>query len=168
MKEDWPRICTNTQLYRQLFKSVVIDIFKVISFLTKKKLFQALIGRDLRAAEQKLLESLPNISTAPISLFEKRTGKFDALLGVGISNGLQGFVHFLDFHLENFRAVASFFDNIQKIREDCSKYEKTSMDANVESIRVALAEDFSEIVGRYSKIFMLLSNVERQKENRKK
>ena len=44
--------------------------------------------------------------------------------------------------------VAAFFDAVQKARENCSKYEKISMDAQVETIREALAEDFAEIVTR--------------------
>ena len=91
IKEDWPKIAeTKTRIYRNLFKTVIIDKFKV-HYPPFSNIYQvqSLVGRDLQQIEQNLLQHLPNVSTAPLPLFEKRTGKFDALLGVGISSGLQ-------------------------------------------------------------------------------
>ncbi|CAI4230250.1 unnamed protein product [Auanema sp. JU1783] len=124
-RENWPRVITNSTLYQNFFQTALLNKF------------QALMERDLSNLEQEFLNKLSLISLAPHPLFEKRAGKFDSLLGVGISRGL-------------YDAVTVLFEGVQVIRKHCSQYEKVGLEAELVSLKESFAEGLVSIIERIS------------------
>uniref|UniRef100_A0A1I7WVR2 SH3 domain-containing protein n=1 Tax=Heterorhabditis bacteriophora TaxID=37862 RepID=A0A1I7WVR2_HETBA len=121
----WPRISTYSIVYEKLFGDTLI------------KKFNAIIARDLNILQEELVGKLSSISTTPQELFEKRSSKFDSLVGVGISSGLKDY-------------ICEFYEGVRRLRDCCSSYEAIAMDTNIDILRDSLALNVSTIIFRLS------------------